>query len=242
MASNLFSRFTPPSGTARSFYEELRAHDETGDDGDGSRDLEEGNGLNVDEENLRHQFHGLGAEGLNPGDSRMTVDSATVYGADQLGKATREHPVRSGNAGHWFPHEEDPDNDVPESLLVEPNEAATARRTDDERSDRPSPTRNPHTANRSGRSQMLWDAATAQQRLHREDGYRRAPAQPRRSGPAAFAGGRRERALWRWVNTSNLDSFMRDVYDYYEGGGLLCILCANALWLLSVPRLKNSSE
>lgn len=232
MASNLFSRFTPPSGTARSFYEELRAHDETGDDGDGSRDLEEGNGLNVDEENLRHQFHGLGAEGLNPGDSRMTVDSATVYGADQLGKATREHPVRSGNAGHWFPHEEDPDNDVPESLLVEPNEAATARRTDDERSDRPSPTRNPHTANRSGRSQMLWDAATAQQRLHREDGYRRAPAQPRRSGPAAFAGGRRERALWRWVNTSNLDSFMRDVYDYYEGGGLLCILCANALWLL----------
>lgn len=42
----------------------------------------------------------------------------------------------------------------------------------------------------------------------------------------------REKALWRWVNTSNLDSFMRDVYDYFEGGGLWCILCANALWLL----------
>ncbi|KAK7428660.1 autophagy protein atg9 [Neonectria magnoliae] len=47
-----------------------------------------------------------------------------------------------------------------------------------------------------------------------------------------MSGGPREKALWRWVNTSNLDSFMRDVYDYYEGGGLWCILCANALWLL----------
>jgi autophagy-related protein 9 len=48
----------------------------------------------------------------------------------------------------------------------------------------------------------------------------------------SIASNPREKALWRWVNTSNLDSFMRDVYDYYEGGGLWCILCANALWLL----------
>ncbi|PHH63568.1 hypothetical protein CDD82_1884 [Ophiocordyceps australis] len=50
--------------------------------------------------------------------------------------------------------------------------------------------------------------------------------------PAHGISGGREEALWRWANIANLDSFLRDVYDYYRGGGLLCILCSNALWLL----------
>lgn len=47
-------------------------------------------------------------------------------------------------------------------------------------------------------------------------------------------GGAKQKAHWRWVNTSNLDGFMNDVYSYFEGGGIWCILCARALWLLYV--------
>ncbi|KND93043.1 Autophagy-like protein 9 [Tolypocladium ophioglossoides CBS 100239] len=227
MANNLFGRLAPSSRGTRSFYEELRAHDD--DDGD----LEAGTALNVDEENLRQQFNEFDAEGLTAGDSRVTVDSA-AYGVSQLGKATRQHHGRREASSGWPVHDEDADNDVPASLLVEPNEAEPVRAPPRERASRHSQPRPPHAAGGSSvRSQAQWEAATTQQRLHQDDSSARpSTSHPRSLMEGVVPGGRREKALWRWVNTSNLDSFMRDVYDYYEGGGLMCILCSNALWLL----------
>jgi autophagy-related protein 9 len=43
-----------------------------------------------------------------------------------------------------------------------------------------------------------------------------------------------ERALWKWVNVYNLDSFLQEVYFYYEGKGLYSIALTRGLNLLSV--------
>lgn len=38
--------------------------------------------------------------------------------------------------------------------------------------------------------------------------------------------------MFRWANVSNLDVFIRDVYDYYLGAGIWCILLERLLHLL----------
>ncbi|PKS07066.1 hypothetical protein jhhlp_005663 [Lomentospora prolificans] len=42
----------------------------------------------------------------------------------------------------------------------------------------------------------------------------------------------RDTAAWRWANISNLDHFMLDVYNYFEGSGYWCILVDRSLHLL----------
>ncbi|KAL1720107.1 putative transmembrane protein [Schizophyllum commune] len=43
-----------------------------------------------------------------------------------------------------------------------------------------------------------------------------------------------EKALWNWVNVYNLDGFLQDVYNYYEGKGIYCIALSRGLNLLTV--------
>lgn len=43
-----------------------------------------------------------------------------------------------------------------------------------------------------------------------------------------------ERALWNWVNVYNLDAFLQEVYQYYQGKGIYCIVLSRGLNLLSV--------
>lgn len=180
----------------------------------------------VDEENLRHDFNYVDAEAVTMGSSQVTVDASTHIVRGKPGRFYKPAAV-SG----WPDHDEDVENDVPASLLVEPNEQApkTTTQSIHERQD----VVLPHTGDFDRQTRAQWEAATAQQQLH-HDTPRAGTGllQPRSLMSGLAPGGQREKALWRWVNISNLDSFMRDVYDYYEGGGLLCILCTNALWLL----------
>lgn len=44
----------------------------------------------------------------------------------------------------------------------------------------------------------------------------------------------RERALWRWGTLENMDEFLQEVYGYYVGKGLVCILLAKVLNLLTI--------
>lgn len=46
--------------------------------------------------------------------------------------------------------------------------------------------------------------------------------------------GRKERALWRWVNVADMDLFLQEVYCYYVGKGIWTILLARAVSLLTV--------
>lgn len=218
MASSLFGRLAPSRGT-RSFYDELRSH--------GRDDLEQGEALNVDEENFRQQLSGLDAGALAAGDSCLSVDS-TARGGNYLDEATRQHRTPRDEPTH----DDDIDSDVPASLLVEPNDVDLLQTSGHVLGSRPVQSQVQRgSANSEGRSQLQWDEVTAQQRLHRDES---AVPHPQYLMTRTFTGGRREKSLWRWANTSNLDSFMRDVYHYYEGGGLPCILCSNALWLMSV--------
>lgn len=224
----MFSRQTPQSRGTQSFYEQLRSEDDNGF-------VEDRAG--IDEENLRENFNEFDAEGLSTGDSRITVDSVALDMKENHrtgpGAAARTHNTATLGP-RWPIGDDELDNDVPASLLVEPNEGAHALPAPEERAARLSNTHQPTVAGpSSARSQAQWEAATRQQRLHRDDVYSTLPgSQPRPLARGMFSGGAKEKALWRWVNTSNLDRFMRDVYDYYEGGGLWCILSSNALWLL----------
>ncbi|KAG5952442.1 autophagy protein atg9 [Claviceps sorghi] len=119
--------------------------------------------------------------------------------------------------------EDDIENDVPASLLVEAGEPVTQVFPEASHATRDDPSKRRERLDRKTKAQR--QSATIQYPVESEN----------QQGPGSFAhpgslaqnlvpGDRREKALWRWVNISNLDSFMRDVYDYYEGGGLLFLL------------------
>ena len=227
MASNMFNRLGPSSRGTRSFYEQLRSQEDA--------DLEDQAGL--DEANLRENFNEFDPEDLTTGDSRLTLDSVAFDTKDNRkpssrGAAQSRNPAPA--ASRWPVQDDEIDNDVPASLLVEPNEVGNVPLSPENHPTHQPSARQPSAAGPSSqRSRAQWEAATRQQRLHHDE----VPAPASSSHPrplmrGVMSGGAKEKALWRWVNTSNLDSFMRDVYDYYEGGGLWCILYSNALWLL----------
>ena len=225
MSSDLFNRSGPSSRGTRSFYEQLRACDD-------DVDIEDQAGLNVDEENLRHNLNDFDTEGLTVADTRVIMGSTAFPTKAQVPKrmAARLESSSSRSQGH----EDDMDNDVPASLLFELNEHEPLPSTQRPRTPRNS--RTDPTAISAGQpsktNRNQWQSGTAPHRLRPNGAADAGPAQPRSLVAGVVLGDPREKALWRWVNTSNLDSFMRDVYDYYEGGGIWCILCSNALWLL----------
>lgn len=44
----------------------------------------------------------------------------------------------------------------------------------------------------------------------------------------------KEKALWKWANVDNLDTFLQDVYNYYLGNGFSCIMLQKVLNLLTL--------
>lgn len=232
MTSNIFSRLTQSGGRGRSFYEQLRARDE-------SLDVEERAGLGhgvgeVDEENLNHPFYDDDldhAQGLGLDNSRVTVESSSAPPRNERGRAqgAKDHGQR------WVPTDEDVDNDVPESLLVE------HQNTDSLLKEPPGRTRHlpsnlraiPGPSTRKNRAQ--WETTQNQQRLHHEGGTGEPSSrsgQPKPIASGSAPGDARAKAMWRWVNVINLDHFIQDVYDYYRGCGIWCIITERMLHLV----------
>jgi autophagy-related protein 9 len=89
----------------------------------------------------------------------------------------------------------------------------------------------PGPSTRQTRAQ--WDATRRQQRLHDED---RTGAPARGWGHTGrvgqFTTDPKEKALWLWVNQTDLDTYMRDVYEYYTGCGIYSMLLRRTLTLL----------
>jgi autophagy-related protein 9 len=229
MASNIFGRLAPASRGSRSFYEELRARDDDYDE-----DIEEQAGMKVDEENLNEHFHDYDVdqvEGLTDQDSRITVDSSAQPSRNARSRQAPTNSRKQRDPGpRWFTQDDDGDNDVPASLLVEPHEAMPGP-SQTQSSQRPAGQNAiPGPATRRNRAQ--WEAAQAQQRLHQEETFGSSKSQPNSLMPDGVRGNAREQALWRWANITNLDIFMADVYGYYQGKGLWCILSHRALHLL----------
>jgi autophagy-related protein 9 len=48
--------------------------------------------------------------------------------------------------------------------------------------------------------------------------------------------------MWRWINVVNLDNFMLQVYNYYTGSGIWCIVLFKVLDLLLVYTIIPSGH
>lgn len=216
----MFSRLVP-TARGRSFYEELRDQDDAYQDHAGL----------LDEENLNHNFQDYdleNAEGLGVDDSHAALGRRTAGSGGQTGGRTR----RTGGLA-WPMHDEDGDNDVPASLLVEHNEDTVGT---------PGQQRRKHGGHRTAvpgpsRARAQWETTQEQQRLHHDDPF--APSGRHKDAPSSFvtgviSGSAKKKAEWRWANVSNLDNFIKDVYDYYLGCGIWCVLLERVLHLLFV--------
>jgi autophagy-related protein 9 len=220
MASNLFSRILPSNHPTRSIYEDLRAHDEASES-----DIEEQAGMALDEENLGFHDEELAhADVFNGEDSRITTESTVFLGEQQR----RAHTGKHKKHRRWFTQsprllEEDGDDDVPESLLVEDNEGPVRGNQSNPLSPKTTQARKPSAipGPSSREARAHWEAAQAQQRLHGDDD----PATPRwknipKPKTGMLSSSPREKAMWRWLNVVNLDQFIGDVYEYYIGSGI----------------------
>ncbi|KAI5854091.1 APG9-domain-containing protein [Durotheca rogersii] len=229
MPPSLFTRLVPSDH--RSLYDRVQ------DDPDG--DVERRAGLALDEENLAHHFRDdelEHARGLGLGDSR----TSTPRSPETVPSGARRGVVRPERQGagpsRWLTPEDDADNDVPASLLVEGPSAGTSRPSPHRTASR-RPRHHTMSSPSSGRIQAQWETAQAQQRLHQDEGYGPSPTRNRTGIPAgrvSFAASPKDKAMFRWASVSNLDVFIRDVYDYYLGAGIWCILLERFLHLLKV--------
>lgn len=228
MTSNLLSRLLPTNPAGRSIYDELRAHDE----GSGS-DTEERAGLALDEENLRfHDDEFENAEVFNGEESRITSESAAFLPVQRDGGAERKGKNR--DRSKWLPEsprllEDDIDDDVPQSLLIEGNDMPGPSYPSQPRVRHSAHAKKqpaiPGPSNRETRAH--WEAAQAQQRLHQEN----EPPRPEqfRQPAGILTGSAKDKAMWRWMNVTNLDLFISEVYDYYLGAGMWCIMLERAV-------------
>ncbi|KAI1826310.1 autophagy protein Apg9 [Xylaria intraflava] len=226
MPHDLFSRLVPNKDRP-SHYHQLR------DD----RHLDSRAASDLDEENLTHKFHDDDldqAERLGLDDSQISTGSPVEPARDTRSGA---HLGAGHPESHWLLND-DGDNDVPASLLVEGPSGDNPKGKAPASS--PSQARRPGSAGHSNNRRRIstqWETAQAHQRLHQDDDYGPIPPQGRanpytkRPGLAASP---EDKAMFRWANVSNLDVFIRDVYDYYLGAGLWCIVLDRALHLLKV--------
>lgn len=222
MAPKIFSQLTSSTHGGRSFYEQLRAFDDD--------DIEAGHRG----DNSSRVFGAIPAPTIAAASRRNNADSMLSPGSSSHHQDARGGP--SGNRGppiRWPHHDDEGDDDVPASLLVESNKAASnANPATDHAEAQHYRSGDPSSSHGHGRGQWR-PHNTEEARMERPN-----PHPPPTSAPftsllnTGRSFDRKNAALWRWVNITNLDSFMRDVYDYYEGGGMWCIMCSNALWLL----------
>ena len=217
MASNPFPK---PASTrqGRSFYEGL--HGQAGDT----------EGL-LDEENLNHDFHDYdleNAEGLGVEDSRTTAGGVSSPTPRSRGQPNSR--PRKDRRSAWISQEDEGDNDVPPSLLVECNEVdLAAGQSRKKRGNQSAAVPGPPS------TRAQWETAQTQQLLH-GDAVFRPSRHDNRLPNSVFAGvvsgNAKKKAEWRWANVSNLDNFIKEVYDYYIGHGVWCILQERALHLV----------
>jgi autophagy-related protein 9 len=237
MASHILSRFLPSSNMAPSIYEDLRAGQGISD----PEDIEERAAMAIDEENLatRYQDYELHEELFDGHESRLTTESTAFL--PQQGKKmahkslSRDRKSKGGSKAKWLSRsprvlDDDGDDDVPASLLVEEEEeegGGPSRATAPQQSPKPAKAA-PITDASTRNAQARWATVQERQRLH-EDKERMKPtaAVPK---PGMFSASRKERAMWMWINVTNLDRFMGEIYAYYRGAGI---------WPICLDRLLN---
>lgn len=247
MASNFMSKLLPTGAGSPSVYEALQQNDESLD----GTDIENRAGMALDEENLGQQF---GHYDLDQGDMSEPGRSQAAPGQEPTfvavnNKQRRSSSSRSGrrrrdaeliDRPRWMRTSpglhgaDEGDDEVPASLLIEGGEEAGAIAADDGHAQvamHASVIPGPSTT----KTRAQWEATKMRQRLHND--LPSAATQQRATGTTRTALSMidpRERAMWRWANVENLDNFLKDVYDYFLGNGIWCIILRRVLSLLCV--------
>lgn len=234
MNSNLLSRLLPPNPAGRSIYDDLRAHDEGSES-----DIEERAGLAIDEENLRFRDDELDDAEVFAGEaSHITTSTAAGRQPESRPLVGRSSNRSNNGRSKWLAQSprllaDEMDDDVPASLLIEGNEPSSEAPVRPRKSQPPPKQKRPAIPGSSDReTRAHWEAAQAQQRLHDDEAANNKRPQAARHNLGLLAGNPREKAMWRWINITNLDNFIRDVYDYYTGSGIWCIILTRVLDLL----------
>lgn len=228
MASNILSRFLPPTTGEASVYETLRQHDEITDESD----LEERAGMTLDEENLGPDFHDYELDDALADATANEGAPSMMQISSRQGQGTS---VRKAQNRTMAPHlagrvnMDDLDDEVPQSLLIEDDQDPLPVSNTGQNRVMPPPVAGPS----SRATRAKWQATQEQQRLHPD------LIPPRIHGKGTSQRGRplgvmdpKDRAMWMWANVENLDNFLKDVYDYYIGNGIWCILLNRMLNLL----------
>jgi len=228
MASNLLSRLLPAASDepfeTEVLHPEHRRHPSSTDERH-EMDIDEENfGARFEEQDLAHLLEEASSSHMTA-ESRAVSPEARRNGAQAISTASRVPAWRQPTPSRPLPL--DDDDDVPQSLLLEGgNDAGPSAKQPNE--GLPMPVPGPTT--RQTRAQ--WEATRTQQRLHNED---RSAVPTRTFGhtgrPGHFAADAKEKALWLWVNQTDLDNYMRQVYDYYTSCGIWSILLRRVLML-----------
>lgn len=235
MTSNLLSRFLPTNPAAPSIYEDLRA-----DHASDTSDMEERAGMAIDEENLGEDFHGheLDNTQLFNDDEEIKMNSeSTAFLTSRTPPQSTRRQKDTGKGIHYtrspriIDEDGDDDDDVPMSLLIEGGKPPRRIRPSEPFRTNAKPIPVPGPSNRE--TQARWESAQAQQPLHVENPGRAPETRvPTLVQPGIRTISRQDRALWMWVNAENLDIFVQDVYEYYRGAGIWCILLGRGLSVL----------
>lgn len=251
MASNLISRLLPPRTGSPSVYETLRQHDQSSE----ASDVEERAGMALDEENLGQHFEDLELDQADVerlSDSHhhhhhhITGESSALLGDNlkQRGNQSWRQQRGTGEAlsrPRWMDPSpgshaaEEGDDEVPQSLLFEGGEGPTATGAVDDHGPAHHADISPVPGPSTPEARVHWETTQRHQTL-----YRDTPRvdRPRRAGSQVKKGllliDPKERAMWRWANVEDLDNFLKDVYDYFLGNGIWCIMLSRALNLLFV--------
>lgn len=228
MASNILSRFLPPAVGEPSVYETLQQHDESSD----QSDLEERAGLVLDEENVGTGFHDYDL------DDALADATASQVALPRIKESSRQSQGTSGRKAKSQTRTplavgkvktDDLDDEVPQSLLIEDDQDPLPGMEAGQNRVIP-----PHVSGPPSRAtRAKWQATREQQRLHQDPIFppTHSKGSSRKGHPLGMMDPK-DRAMWMWANVENLDNFLKDVYDYYIGNGIWCILLNRMLNLL----------
>ena len=221
MASNLVSRLLLTSNGSPSIYETIRQHDESSDDSD----IEQRAGMALDEENLRNQF-----PDFDPEDAQLKASRTTCQSNSNNNRGHQMQGARTKRPGNL--EVEDADDEVPASLLIE----GESQRPSPRKFDHLTGTLNPSmpvsgAASKATREQ--WETTQAHQLLYPRDTTHSNRARPVTELRGLAFADPSQKAMWRWANVENLDTFLTEVYIYYLGNGFLSIMLQRSLQLLS---------
>lgn len=233
MASNLLSRLLPAASDER--YEDRPLNSQR------RRSFasnDEHGGMDIDEENLGARFEAQDLDHLlaEASSSQMTSESTAFLPENRerlppgINTANRAMAWRQPLPAHTAAPLDD-DDDVPQSLLLEGGIEPPRLHTQKNHRVDGLPPPVPGPATRHTRAQ--WETTRQQQRLHAEENATHSAQNwVRAARPGQFIADPREKALWLWVNQTDLDTFLHDAYQYYTGCGIWSIILRTFLLLL----------